>query len=112
MAFQHQESVAECVQDRADDDGRKNGKDNYDENVVDHVCFPLICKDAFHRVPLVDELIGGTRWNASLTGKGPEQETAVEQREGSPHGNPRKATFRLRLRAGLTAPNRVWDLNP
>jgi hypothetical protein len=40
-----------------------------------------------------------------------EQETALQQREICVSIS-RRAVFGLRLRAGLAAPNRVWDLNP
>jgi len=41
----------------------------------------------------------------------PEQKTTVRQRENCAEANSRKAAFGLRLRAGLAAPNRVWDFS-
>jgi hypothetical protein len=43
--------------------------------------------------------------------EGPEQKTTVGQRENATEHS-RRATFGLRLRASLTAPDRVWDSNP
>jgi hypothetical protein len=98
VAFVNQEDVVELVGNDRDENEGKDGDDDYDKNVV-HKCvsFLLFRRNA------------GSKPALRRSGAGDRRRVAGESRKFS---GSRKAAFGLRLRAGLTAPNRVWDLNP